>query len=309
MIVRESIFFINLRQAYLVSPLYANRVSSRTVLFTSTPDEYLNEEAMKRLLGPELVKNIWIPGNVSDLKEAVQKRDDLAMKLEKAEISLIKKANARRLKQEKKDGKGPGEELKTLRSTSTDYNNRDDNDVEAHVDTAEKDAMKWIETQDRPTHKIGLMGLFGEKVDTIAWCRNELETKIPEVERYQQDHRDGKQKSLNSVFVEFKTLRDAQSAFQSLTHHEPLHMSPRYTGIAPGEIIWSNLRMKWFERIIRFLATTAFWIGLIVFWSVPVAFISSIASVGYLVRLPGLQWLSFLERLPDWASGLVRSCA
>ncbi len=35
MITRESIYYINLRQAYLLSPLYAERLSSRTVLFTS----------------------------------------------------------------------------------------------------------------------------------------------------------------------------------------------------------------------------------------------------------------------------------
>lgn len=35
MITRESIYYINLRQAYLLSPLYAARLSSRTVLFTS----------------------------------------------------------------------------------------------------------------------------------------------------------------------------------------------------------------------------------------------------------------------------------
>ena len=35
MITRESIYYINLRQAYLLSPLYAARLSSRTVLYTS----------------------------------------------------------------------------------------------------------------------------------------------------------------------------------------------------------------------------------------------------------------------------------
>jgi len=35
MITRESIYYINLRQAYLLSPLYSARLSSRTVLFTS----------------------------------------------------------------------------------------------------------------------------------------------------------------------------------------------------------------------------------------------------------------------------------
>jgi len=305
MIVRESIFFINLRQAYLVSPLYANRVSSRTVLFTSTPDEYLNKEAISRLFGEDIVRNIWIPTNVKDLSDAVDKRDSIAMKLEKAEIALIKKANQARLKQNK-HSKAEGEELKALRSNSTSQNNRPSHDLEATVDSSKQESWSnWIEKKDRPSHKLGLLGLIGEKVDTIDWCRKELSQKIPDVDKMQQEHRDGKNKKLNSVFVEFETLRDAQSAFQALTHHESLHMSPRYTGIAPGEIIWSNLRIKWFERILRFLITTGFWIGLVIFWSIPVALISSISSIGYLESLPGLQWLSFLQNLPPWASGLV----
>lgn len=43
MITRESIFYINLRQAYLMSPFYTSRMSSRTVLFTSVPEDYMDE--------------------------------------------------------------------------------------------------------------------------------------------------------------------------------------------------------------------------------------------------------------------------
>lgn len=36
-ITRECIYFINLRQAYLLSPFYSARISARTVLFCSVP--------------------------------------------------------------------------------------------------------------------------------------------------------------------------------------------------------------------------------------------------------------------------------
>lgn len=279
MIARETIFYINLRQAYLVSPLYANRISSRTVLFTSTPEEYLNPDVIRRLFGEDVVRHVWIPRQVNTLVDAVNKRDKLAMKLEKAEIAFIKKC------------------LKSQRQSKQEDN----------VEEPRDDLLKHITSTDehRPKHRTGFLGLFGKKVDTIKWCKEELSKALPEVEELQRDHRNGNGKPMNSVFVEFESLRDAQSAYQALTHHESLHMAPRYTGIAPGEIVWSNLRIHWFERIIRFLVTTSFWIGLIVFWSVPVAFISSISSVGFLSGLPGLQWLGFLYRLPSWLSGLV----
>ena len=46
MITRESIFYINLRQAYLLSPYYASRISSRTVLFTSVRKFPMNAVSM-----------------------------------------------------------------------------------------------------------------------------------------------------------------------------------------------------------------------------------------------------------------------
>lgn len=39
-ITRESIYFINLRRAYLLAPFNSARISSRTVLFTDVPVEY-----------------------------------------------------------------------------------------------------------------------------------------------------------------------------------------------------------------------------------------------------------------------------
>ena len=101
MIARESIFFINLRQAYLMSPLYAQRISSRTVLFTSVPKPYLNESVLRSILGRHVTR-IWIPTDTSDLDVMVKDRDKMVTKLEAAEVKLMKAANAARLKATKK---------------------------------------------------------------------------------------------------------------------------------------------------------------------------------------------------------------
>lgn len=103
-------------------------------------------------------------------------------------------------------------------------------------------AARYISPKDRPTHR--LKPLVGKKVDTIDWCRAELQRLIPKVEELQAKQRAGDAKKLNSIFVEFSTLQEAQSAYQSLTHHQILHMAPRFTGITPEEVIWSNLRIK-----------------------------------------------------------------
>ncbi|CAD0088728.1 unnamed protein product [Aureobasidium vineae] len=268
----ESIYYINLRQAYLLSPYYASRLSSRTVLFTSVPDEYLNETNLRRMLG-ESVERVWIPTDTGDLEDEVKERDKTALKLEAAETKLIKAANAARLKVNKKKAKKDNEDIALEELTP---------DVEGG-----SAASRYISAKDRPTHR--LKPLIGKKVDTIDWCRAELEKRIPKVEEMQNKHKalDGVKK-INAVFVQFTTLQEAQSAYQSLTHHQVLHMAPRYTGMTPGEIIWSNLRIKWWERVLRVTATISFVVALIVFWSFPVA------AVGF---------ISNLDNLKDWSSG------
>jgi hypothetical protein len=92
MISRECVYFINLRQAYMLSPYYANRLSSRTILFTCVPKPILEERKLRKLFG-DSVKNVWIPRETKQLDQLVKERDQTASRLEKAEITLIKTAN------------------------------------------------------------------------------------------------------------------------------------------------------------------------------------------------------------------------
>ncbi|KAG9688015.1 DUF221-domain-containing protein, partial [Aureobasidium melanogenum] len=299
MVTRESIYYINLRQAYLLSPYYASRLSSRTVLFTSVPDEYLNEANIRRMLG-ESVERVWIPTDTGDLEDEVKVRDKTALKLEAAETKLIKAANAARLKVNKKKAKKDHEDIALEELTP---------DVEGG-----SAASRYLSAKDRPTHR--LKPLIGKKVDTIDWCRAELEKRIPKVEEMQNKHKtlDGVKK-VNAVFVQFISLQEAQSAYQSLTHHQVLHMAPRYTGMTPGEIIWSNLRIKWWERVLRFTATVSFVVALIVFWSFPVAAVGFISNLDNLKDYDsgnppttfkeGFTWLNWLLALPQVIFGVV----
>lgn len=282
MITRESIFYINLRQAFLMSPLYSQRISSKTVLFTSVPEDYLNEVRLRKALGDAVVR-VWLPTDTSDLEDLVEERDKTILKLEAAETKLCKLANAAKIKQ--------GNSADTADSSAVDTE-------------AGSAAARWIKRKDRPTHR--LKPLIGQKVDTIEWCRAELPGMIKRVEEEQFKHRNLKDvKQMNSVFVEFTTLSEAQAAFQSLTHHQVLHMAPRFTGLNPGEVIWKNLRIRWYERIIRGIVTTAVVTALVIFWSIPVALVGAISKIDKLIGTPGLEWLSFLNKLPPAILGVV----
>jgi hypothetical protein len=281
-VTRESIFYINLRQAFLLSPVYANRISARTVLFTSVPEPYLNEEKLRQVFGPA-VQNVWITADTSKLDDLVSERDDVAEKLEAGEVQLIKLANKERLKAIKQ---GANPEVAPA-------------DLDAESGSL---AARWVPQKKRPTHKLGKFGLYGKKVDTIDWCRARLETLIPEVEAAQAGYRAGETKKVGGVFIEFTHQSDAQSAFQSLSHHQALHMSPRYIGINPNEIVWDSLKISWWQRVVRRIAVLGFITALIIFWAIPVAFVGLISNVTY---LEGYSWLAWLKKIPDVIMGVV----
>lgn len=292
MITRESIYYINVRQAYLMSPLYASRLSSRTVLYTSVPAKYMNEDALRAMLGAG-VRNIWLATDCKELTDKVDERDSAALKLEGAETALLKSANGKRLKEEKKRAKAA--------KKGGDAAAAEEAVDGASAERGETYADRYVSPKDRPTHRLKF--LIGKKVDTIDWCRAELQKLIPEVATMQAQHKAGEAKLLNSVFVEFETLVQAQEAFQSLTHHQALQMSPRFSGMTPNEVIWSNLNIRWWERVLRNIVVVSFVTALIIFWAIPVAAVGAISNLGALTNK--LTWLKFIYNLPPQLLGII----
>ncbi|KAK2736722.1 hypothetical protein FQN57_000570 [Myotisia sp. PD_48] len=287
MVTRESLFFINLRQAYFLSPLYASRISSKTVLFTSVPEEYLDEARIRRMYGNDKVKNVWLATDVSELEKIVEERDKAALRLEGSETKLIKLANAARIKSLKGKPESGAENVVS-------------DDIEGESGSV---AAKWLKPSARPTHR--LKPVIGKKVDSINWCRTEIERLIPLAAELQEKHRNGQAKLVSSVFVEFYNHNDAQAAYQMLAHNQPLHMAPRYIGLNPGDIIWSNLRIKWWELIIRNAATIGAVTALVIFWAIPVAFVGSISQLDQLQKK--LPFLNFINSVPKVILGLITS--
>ncbi|KAK7203891.1 hypothetical protein BZA70DRAFT_250254 [Myxozyma melibiosi] len=268
---REFMYFISVRQAVLTSPYYWNRVSFRTVLFQTVPDSFLNERVLLNLF-PE-AKNVWINRSVKDLEDSVQERDKLALKLEAAEVKLLKTALKNKRKAEKK-----GTDSAPLDGASID---------------------QYVPEKKRPHHK--LKPVIGKKVDTINYAREKLAELNPKIKDLQDDSLSSKR--LNSCFIEFSTPEAAYDAYQLLAHHSPLHMAPRHFGVRPQDIIWANLRLFWWERVIKGYASTAFLIALVIFWSIPVAAVGAISNITYLTDK--VHFLRFILNLPKPLFGLV----
>ena len=364
MICRECIYYINLRQAYLLSPNYSKRLSSRTVLFTCVPRPYLNEETLKKLFGGS-VKNIWLPRNINHLRGLVEDREETALRLEQAELQLIRKANAARAKFLKRP---PPPAIKATTSQSSgsssgspddnsaaaaataapavdSHEAKDENEVEVRVteqqvsgpdsptrpstteavvdpeyqhpygfdsslpDVRGSVASLWIPAKARPHHRP--IRNFGRRVDTIRWTRARLKALNRDIWKLRKKHRGGDGSALDSAFIEFDSQASAQEAFQTVPHHQPLHMSPRFIGIRPDEVIWSSLRIKWWEHIMRRFLMFAVIAAAIIFWSLPSALVAGLSQINELAKL--LPFLSFILKLPksilDFIQGFLPALA
>lgn len=180
--------------------------------------------------------------NLKELPDIYDRRLAACGKLESAETALMKTAAKLRLgaikKAEKsgKKGRTANDDIENVRSE--DYS--------------------IVPKEERPTHKLGSIPFFGQKVDTIEWAREEIRvcTELLEkgraiIERDGQGVRKENRGSeeteedfetpdankdntkdvnksyppLNSAFVTFNRQIAAHLAMQVLAHHEPYRMS------------------------------------------------------------------------------------
>jgi hypothetical protein len=241
------------------------------------------------MLGPHVVR-IWFPTDSKALQEMMTGLEKIALYLEQAETKLIKGANAARLKSLQKQG----------------TSDQSTNNGEVQVESGQTPAQ-WLEAIKRPTHREKIFS--GNKVDTIDWARTELQKVIPIIKAEQQRHRNGEAKKIRAVFVEFDSLGEAQSAYQSLTHHQILTMTPRFTGIHPTDIIWYNLRMRGSEHYIRLVTSAILVLAFVALLTIPVMAIGAISNANVASDNQKdhkwLDWLNWLKHVHGPVDGFI----
>ncbi|KAK6434317.1 phosphate metabolism protein 7 [Oleoguttula sp. CCFEE 5521] len=270
LISRETILFVNLRQAYLLSPYSVSRISSRTVLFVDVPEYYRNEKHIRETM--RNVNTVWLTHDPEDLADKVDDQTDAIQKLEKAETKLIAGSLKQHAKKQKKN-----------KNEGTDGPTEDD-----------------VRAMKRPTHR--LKPLIGKKVDTIDWARRELHDLASTISRDQHEFRQSGAKE-SAIFVEFETVAAAQIAFQQVMHQQPLHFTAKEIGMTPDMVNWDNVTLPWWNVKLKTALGTAFMAFLCLFWTIPVAFVGVLTNVNYLTDT--LPWLSFINSIPQQIMGVV----
>lgn len=74
-----------------------------------------------------------------------------------------------------------------------------------------------------------------------------------------------------------------------------------------NDVEWNNLRMRLKELSIRLIVICTILVLLYLFWSIPVAFVSSISNLENLAKIPGLNFLVALTKYNATLKGFIQS--
>lgn len=295
----ELLFYVHVRNSYLVSPAHRLSEAANTILVTDIPEEDL--PVLEDVYGifPGGVHSVWINRDLSTLSEKIQERKKLAATLEVAETSLI------------------------LSATKSFHQRKSHELAQSSRADSEKEGPLWrryLKEKDRdhmyiPRHGCNWMPaipLIGKRVDTIHHCLGELARMNREIRAESMElaevESSGRESSkyprMKSAFVRFNTQSAAYMACQTLLNSNPLHSSARHINVSVRELRWSTLTQRWWNRYIR---SGLVWIAiasLLIMWAIPVAFtgfLSQITTLG-----DSVSWLHWISDAPAWLSGIIQ---
>ncbi|KAI0642619.1 DUF221-domain-containing protein [Trametes meyenii] len=334
--------FVTTRQKWLIEPENAASAMASTVLITGVPRNYLTEKALFNLFShlPGGVQKVWLNRDLKEMPDLYERRQNAAKKLESTETTLLNTAVKLHNKQQKANAKASGKTTTGDSRKSTDNDGRPL--TEPSIIDAEQGeitlAEKLVPKNKRPTHRLPpfswmpfALPLMGKKVDSIEWARQELAetnealrtarrtlardvaatTNLPEPATNHPDAlgatgAPGTAQTyppLNSAFVLFNNQIAAHMAAQALTHHMPYRMAAKSVGVAPEDVVWSNLNMNPYEARVRTAFSWAITIGLVIVWAIPVAFIGAVSNIHSLCSTYG--WLAWICDLPPVIVGII----
>ncbi|KAJ8761912.1 hypothetical protein K2173_006514 [Erythroxylum novogranatense] len=134
----------------------------------------------------------------------------------------------------------------------------------------------------RPTTRTGFLGLVGKKVDSIEYCNEKINELIPKLEAEQKGTLREKQQPAALVF--FTSRVTAACASQSL-HAQMVDKWMVSEAPEPRQLIWPNLKIKFFQRQIRQYVVYVIVALTIFFYMIPIGFISALTTLDNLKKI------------------------
>ncbi|KAJ7595058.1 DUF221 family protein [Mycena floridula] len=291
----EMLHFIHCRHQFLISKSHSRLAQARTVLITSCPEELANEHDLRLFASfvPGGIEKVWIYRDTTTLNKTFREREKACKKLEAAYSQLLRHTTKvwhlkhvahKKAKKQKAVDKEKNEDLELI------------------VPPPSQDLMdELLPPGKRPTHRIGFLGLFGPKVDTVRHCREEIVRLNASIK--EQREAMGKQKFMGTVFIRCNFQAGAHILAQVLNYHEPLMMDKKWIETSPADIVWSNLDDGAVEVRTRYVISWLLTIGLVIAWGFPVFFVGLLSNVDDLCTK--VRWLSWLCRAPSVVIGII----
>ncbi|KAK7031452.1 hypothetical protein R3P38DRAFT_2923651 [Favolaschia claudopus] len=296
MIRREMLHFVDVRHKFLVSKSHSRLAQARTVLITNVPDELANEHDLRLFASfvPGGIDRVWLYRDTKLLNKLFQRRQDACKKLEAAESKVLKLATVAWRKKEHAH-------RKMQRKKKQDKEEQGDSPLVLPPPSREL-LNELVPESDRPTHRTGLLGLIGKKVETIPWCTEEISKLNEEIDDARQHTAKGK--FLGSVFIRCNLQLGAHVLAQCVSHHRPLSMRDKWMETSPKDVVWENLDDGALEMTGRYITSWLATFGLIVAWAFPVAAIGSLSQLDSLCQ--NVHWLKWLCRAPIPVPGIIQ---
>jgi calcium permeable stress-gated cation channel len=134
----------------------------------------------------------------------------------------------------------------------------------------------------RPTMRTGFLGLVGSKFDMIDHCNEKIKELLPKLEAEQNISLQDKQQRAALVF--FNSRAAATVAAQTI-HAQMIDTWIVTEAPNPRAVIWPNLSMRLYMRQIRQVIVYAVVFLTVVFYMIPISFISALTTLANLERL------------------------
>ncbi|KIK66859.1 hypothetical protein GYMLUDRAFT_37938 [Collybiopsis luxurians FD-317 M1] len=306
---REMGHFVALRQRFLLSPAHSRLAQARTVLITSVPDTLSTEASLRQFASfvPGGVERIWLYRDTKKLNKLFNERNKRCTTLEKAVSEILRDAIKAWRKKEAARRKRKAKGIPKARSGDVEAGQGGAEPLSDDEGLLEREpSMKLLDElvpAKRPKNRTGPLGLIGDKVDTLEWCKDEIVKLNSEIDSARASHSE-QAKFLGSVFILCNLQMGAHILAQCVSYHKVLQMNDKFIETHPADIVWHNLDDDALKTRSKVTMSWMITIGLIILYSFPVAFIGTLSNVGALCK--NFVWLEWICHAPTSVQSLIQ---
>lgn len=279
----EKIYYLDLKNEYRVLKRQVNHPDSRTVLFTNVVRDTGNLRGVYQVFGDMYGVQIHFATDVRFLAKILRQRTSLVDKIDTILTGLAP---------EHFEGLGSTSEKSTANTEMpTTGAILPSVSLKSKMEAVKHYAAKIKSMKVDENQKLHRDRCLGSHI-TKGSDRKLVEREAPRL--------------LSSVFVQFDSVVDAEVACRSRFHNDLTRFVPQCMDASPKDICWENLGHGWWQSQMRKTLSQAIILGMIIFWSVPVAIATALTNIENIV--PDSWWSQNIPPLiRNASSGLLPS--